>query len=300
VPEDRAEVGARASTELRPQGAFAELCLHVLAHVPLRDAGSSFAPDYLAWAIGVGATDGQARDDGARIAACLRPSSRALLHRWPALHTSLAGFHATRTRAIAELADREVDDPDLLHALQAADDPALELAHAMLALAAPTWSRIHAARIAAPLEAACCAAQPLLTRACTRVPSLTAARLELSWVLGPRGRAYADRIVVGAPAPWHDGGAAQSVVLALHEHAVRDLADRDAGGGDWADVEWWALRHVAARLVGDGELAAAHARWLAQLDLTGLVAILCERGAIDAALATRLLAEPGARAALLI
>ncbi|MBL8943550.1 MAG: hypothetical protein JNK45_10395, partial [Myxococcales bacterium] len=113
-------------------------------------------------------------------------------------------------------------------------------------------------------------------------------------------RAYADRIVVGAPAPWHDGGAAQSVVLALHEHAVRDLADRDAGGGDWADVEWWALRHVAARLVGDGELAAAHARWLAQLDLTGLVAILCERGAIDAALATRLLAEPGARAALLI
>ncbi|MBL8945442.1 MAG: hypothetical protein JNK45_19915, partial [Myxococcales bacterium] len=149
MPEDRAEVGARASTELRPQGAFAELCLHVLAHVPLRDAGSSFAPDYLAWAIGVGATDGQARDDGARIAACLRPSSRALLHRWPALHTSLAGFHATRTQAIAELADREVDDPDLLHALQAADDPALELVHAMLALAAPTWSRIHAARIAA-------------------------------------------------------------------------------------------------------------------------------------------------------
>ena len=143
------------STELRPQGAFAELCLHVLAHLPLGDAGSSFAPDYLAWAIAVGATDEQARDDGASIAACLRPSSRALLHRWCGLHSSLAGFEATRTRALAELADPEVDDRRLLRALQAADDPALELVHTMLALAAPAWSRIHATQIAPPLEAAC-------------------------------------------------------------------------------------------------------------------------------------------------
>ncbi len=283
------------SVELRPQGAFAELCLHVLAHLPLGDAGSSFAPDYLAWAIAVGATDRQACDDGTRVAACLRPSSRALLHRWPQLHTSLAGFDASRTRAIAELIDREVDDPELLHALQAADEPALELVHTMLSLAAPAWSRIHAMRIAAPLEAACGAAQPLLARACARVPSLASVRIELSWVLGPRGRAYVDRIVVGAPAAWTDGDAARSVALALHEHAVRDLA----GVGDWADVEWWALRRVAAWLVGDDELALAHARWLARLDLSGLVASLRERGAIDAALAARVLADPDGRAALL-
>lgn len=287
------------SVELRPQGAFAELCLHALAHVPLGDAGSSFAPDYLAWAIAVGATDEQARDDGARVAAHLRPSSRALLHRWPALHTSLAGFQATRTRAIAELADREVDDPGLLRALQAADDPALELLHTMLALAAPAWSRIHATLIAPTLEAACGAVAPLLAQACARVPSLATVRVELSWVLGPRGRAYADRIAVGAPAVWHAGDAATSVVLALHEHAVRDLADGGAGDGDWTDVEWWALRHVAAWLARDGELAAAHARWLARLDLSGLVASLRERGAIDAALAARVLAEPDGRTALL-
>lgn len=285
--------------ELRPQGAFAELCLHVLAHLPLGDAGASFAPDYLAWAVAVGATDEQALDDGARIAACVRPSSRPLLHRWPGLHTSLAGFDATRTRAIAELADDDVDDRGLLRALQAADDPALELVHAMLALAAPAWSRIHATMIAAPLEAACRDAQPLLARACGRVPSLHDVRVELSWTLGPRGRAYPDRIVVGAPAAWHDGDAATSIALAVHEHAVRDLADREIGAGDWADVEWWALRHVAARLDGDDELATAHARWLARLDLAGLVAILRQRGAIDAAQAERLLEVPDARAALL-
>jgi|GEM_PF-5002769 len=46
------------------------------------------------------------------------------------------------------------------------------------------------------------------------------APLWFSHALGPRGRVLGDAIVVGAPAPWHDGTIGTTVALYLHESAV--------------------------------------------------------------------------------
>lgn len=279
--------------DVRPLDPFAELCFHGLAHVPIGDAGCSFAPDYLAWAAAHGLSDDAAREDGRAIAASIGAAGRALLHAWPRLHRDLASMDATRLRALSELHAGEVADGALLAAMQRAGDPALELMHAQLSLVAPRWARVHADVIAGSLAAACAAAAEPFDLACTLAPSLAARRVELSWVLGPRGRGHPERLIVGAPAPWHDGAPDHSVVLALHEHAVRDLAR-----GDWASVEWSALRRVAG-WVRDSPLGPAHARWVGRLDLGGLLAVLSTRGRIDDRDARRLLDAPDDRAAVL-
>jgi hypothetical protein len=281
-------------TDVRPLDAFAELCFHVLASVPLDGPGSSYAPDYLAWARAQGLFDADARDDGEHIARLASTAGRELLHAWPRLHHDLAAFGHARRFALAELATTDVDDPATLAAIQRAADPALELLHARLGLALPHWTLIHARVIAPALDAACLRLRPLFAEACARVPSFVDQRIELSWVLGPRGRAHPERSIVGAPAAWHEGDDAQSVVIALHEHAVRDL-----GHGDWTTVEWFALRRVSSWLA-NGRLASAHRAWLASLDLTALVDEALARGWIDPTIATRLLAEPAARPALLV
>lgn len=284
------------SVVLRPLDAFAELCFHGLAHLPFADPGSSYAPDYVAWAATHGLSNAQTRADGEQIAALVAPGHRGLLHAWLGLHHTLDDARRTRTRSLAELEASDVDDEALLRALQRADDPALEWMHVLLGLELPAWSRAHAAAIAEPLARACETLAPLFTAACVRVPSLAGLRIELSWTLGPRARAHPDRLIVGAPAPWHDGAAAQSVVLALHEHAVRDLSV-----GDWAEVEWSALRHVSAWLAQDSSvLAQAHALWLERLDLRGLLEALQARGAIDPPIVQALLEVPQRRAQTLL
>ena len=307
MPEGRCAEGSRADaradslsacreaevTDVRPLDAFAELCFHALASVPTGDVGSSYATDYLAWAQGQGLFDEDAREDGEHVARAVGGAARGLLHAWPRLHHDLGAFARARRFALADLAAHDVEDAPTLTAIQRAADPALELLHARLGLALPRWAAVHGDIIAPALEAACARLGPLLSEACARAPSLFGRRIELSWVLGPRGRAHSERLIVGAPAPWHDGSDAQSVVIALHEHAVRDLAD-----GDWAEVEWSALRRVCSWLA-TGSLASAHAAWIACLDLRTLVDAVRTRGWIDTAIASRLLDEPAARPALL-
>lgn len=280
-------------TDVRPLDAFAELCFHALASVPLEDVGSSYAPDYLAWAQAQGLFDDDARDDGQNVARAVGATGRVLLHAWPRLHHDLAAFARTRRLGLAELTAQDVDDTPTLAAIHRAADPALELLHARLGLALPRWLAVHGEMIAPALDAACIRLGPLLAEAHTRAPSFAGHRIELSWVLGPRGRAHPERLIVGAPTSWHDGNDAQSVVIALHEHAVRDLAD-----GAWAEVEWSALRRVSVWLA-TGSLASAHAAWLARLDLRVLVDAARTRGWVDAAIAARLVGEPDARPALL-
>ncbi len=77
-------------------------------------------------------------------------------------------------------------------------------------------------------------AEPLAMALPTTLPEASIARIEAAraavpgaraplWVshaLGPRGRVLGDSIVVGAPAPWHDGTIGTTVALYLHESAV--------------------------------------------------------------------------------
>ncbi|HWB81457.1 MAG TPA: hypothetical protein VG755_41130, partial [Nannocystaceae bacterium] len=117
--------------------------------------------------------------------------------------------------------------------------------------------------------------------------------VEVAWALGPRGRGYPEHIVVGAPAAWHHAEAETTLVVALHEHHVRDRAV-----GDWAAREWSALRSLANAMIDAPDwLQAAHADWLAVLDLGELVAQ--NAGRIDATLARALVDAPMRRYELL-
>lgn len=264
------------SPTVAPLSACAELCVHALAYVPFTDPGTSYDPRYLAWARAHGLGGDAMRTDGEIVARAIGPRARALLHHWPALWPDLDALAAARTRALADLTANDVADPALLAAIRAADDPALEVFHATVALELPQWRRVHDDVVRPAMARASVDVASRLATIAEHITTLQRQTIALSWALGPRGRGYATRLVIGAPAPWHDGGPERSIVLALHEHAVRDLAQ-----GDWATVEWSALRRVASWVDAWPELQHAHAAWVARLDLRGLVATLVQRAAID-------------------
>ena len=102
-------------------------------------------------------------------------------------------------------------------------------------------------------------------------------------------------IVVGAPAAWHHAEAETTLVVALHEHHVRDRAV-----GDWAAREWSALRSLATAMIDAPDwLQATHADWLAALDLGELIAQNVAARRIDAARARALVEAPMRRCELL-
>lgn len=259
-----------------PLDACAELCFHALAHVPLADPGSSYDPRYLAWAAGFGLADAGRRADGDLVARSIGTRARPLLHHWIAVWRDLEQLAASCTRALVELGSADVADPALLASIHATGDAALEVFHTSIALDLDAWRALHRDVVAPAMDRATSVVAPMLVSVAQRVPTLQSQTIALSWVLGPRGRGHPTRLVVGAPAAWHDGTPEQSVVIALHEHAVRDLAR-----GDWASVEWSALCRVADWVAAWPELRRAHERWVARLDLGSLSDTLRRRDVID-------------------
>lgn len=258
-----------------PTSDFTELVTSLWAHLPIATTGDLHAPALVRWWQAQDLDDDVrallVRDAPVLTAAWRARPERDAWHAWAELFADLARFAGARARALAELAPADVDAPALLAALR--DDPAAELVHADLAIWAPSFARVHRDVIAPALIGACRAAAPWLAQASARMPSLADHRVELAWSLGPHGRGLPGRIVVGAPARWHDGDPIHPAVMAMHEHAVRDLAV-----GDHAAREWSALVRVARLFAGsDDPLAAAHARWCRGLDLRDLVAALAPR-----------------------
>lgn len=275
-----------------------ELCFHVLAHVPIDGPGNTFDPRYLDWLARRGDEPredrARMREDGELLAAALAAEpQRELVHRLPELYRDETPWR----RALAELDADDVADPATLAAMQRSEGAAFELAHAMLGLAHPHHHLRWVTELAPALAQVRDALARLLAGAGPLSSSLLAQRIELSWALGPRGRAFERRIVVGAPASWHDGELAGSAVIALHEHFVRDRGG-DASG--WAEREWAALCGLAQAIVGEAPvLVHAHARWLAGLDLRSLLEAVAAAAAIPPTLAARLADAPHDRAALL-
>ncbi|MBX7082435.1 MAG: hypothetical protein K1X88_24730 [Nannocystaceae bacterium] len=266
-----------------------ELALHVLAHVPLRDAGSLFDPAYLQWTATLGLHEPTLHHDGAVIAGLVAHGPDAPIHRVPLLFAALSGFERVRARTLAELAPADVDDAALLATLQSAPHPGFELLWLGCALALPRWRAVFDQTLAPSLQQAAAALRERLQS--VAVPSLHATTVQLSSVLGPRGRGFPDAIVVGAPAPWHGGELDHVAMMVLHEHAVRDLAPADA---DWATAEFAALVCVADWLAsGPAALAVAHRRWVDALALTAMIATLRQTARLDDATATAL--QHGAR-----
>jgi hypothetical protein len=277
--------------------AFTDLVLHVLAHVSVPGPEDLFEPRYVAWATGETPPELQTRlrADADVIAHRWTSADGLAMQAWPDLHDDWSAFVATRARGLGDVRAHEVARPDVLSQLQSCAPAIVELVHAELGLLAPWFATFHASVIAPAVASVLPEVDEVLGDAAALVPSLARERVELAWSLGPRGRGLAARIVVGAPAPWNDVTPATTAVIALHEHAVRR-----AESSEWAAAEWAALRELAyAMRRAPAPLRSAHAGWLESLELSGLVAVLRARGAIDGGLAARIVAEPPARAKLL-
>jgi hypothetical protein len=276
VPEDAA---ARMSSRLAIADRFAQLVAHVLAHVPLAEQpGNLHDARYVAWARERMPANACAllEHDAALIGERWRSDRRLdVLHGVFELQGDLDEFRRTAARTLAELEMHEVRSPTLLALLR---DPAIapiaELLHTTLALLVDDYA-LTLAGLAPQLESARESVEPILDRLAAIVPGFEHARVELVWALGVHGRAFPDRILVGAPAAWSGCSAARQAVLAAHEHCVRaSVAD------DYLGSEWDALVGLA-RIVGgsnDPELRDAHARWLAELDLDELLRGVVARG----------------------
>lgn len=283
---------------LEPTGDFTDLVLHVLAHVPLAGAGSVHDPRYVAW------MRGRAPDELERLvhedAAVLGRAwsggrEPEVVHGWPELFPTIAALRACAMDELQGLGVAQVHDPGVLARIVAADRPELELFHATLCAVAPWYARWHAAEVEPALRRGVEQVRPWIEPAVRVVPSLADARIELAWALGSRGRGFAARIVVGAPAPWHDLDARMPVVLAMHEQSVID-----SGHASYLHAEWAALTGLAARMsAAPPALREAHGRWLASLELRPLLAPLHAAGRISVEQRAALQHEREGRAALL-
>lgn len=198
---------------------FTQLALHVLAHVPRDGPGDLLDRRHVEWSARVLPPRAQAllTADAATLAALWRSDPALdILDALPDLHTSLDAFRRTAARALADLRPADVAGPPLLRALQRLG-PAGELMHATLGLLAPAFARVHA-ELGPALLRGRDELRPWLAALCEHVPDLAAARVELVWALGPRGRALPARLLVGCPG--HLTDAATPAIVAAHEHAV--------------------------------------------------------------------------------
>lgn len=258
----------------RPCSDWTELCVLVLASFPVQDASNLFEPARVryarAWLAGSDAwPDPEASRALAHLYEASLPASRAL-HALPLLLPSLEAFAPLRARPFAEAAEALPRSP-VVDSLRALPSALVELCWAELGLLAHGVRRWRE-REGLALAQSCCdgLAQwaPVLEEA---MPEAREAQLEVSALLGTHGRGLGDRVLVGAPAPWHEGDVGNAAVWALHERAVQ-RSGAEHPRGTHARVELEALRSVAraVRERGTAELALAHARWLEALALEPL------------------------------
>lgn len=280
---------------LQPADDFTQLALHVLAHVPRSGPADLFDRRHVAAAARLFSPSARAllADDAATLAALWRGAPVLdVLDALPALHASLAALRRTVARPLADLVPADVAAPPLLRALQRLG-PAGELVHALLGLLVDEFAAVHAAHLEPALARGRDALRPWLARLAEHVPGLAAARVELVWALGPRGRALPDRILVGCPGHLTDPAAA--AVLAAHEHAVCTSGQVDHVRGEWSAL----VRLARALRPAPDPLRDAHARWLASLDLDALLAAAAAADLVTPADAAALRARAADRAALL-
>lgn len=264
---------------VEPTSDFTELVLHVLAHVPVGGAGCLHDPRYVAWMRGRAPVElEQLLHDDAEVLARAWEGGRMpeVVHAWPELLGTIAELRACAMLELRALAPAQVRTPAVLAGIVGVDAPEVELLHATLCALAPWFARWRAAEVEPALVRSMADMMPWLAAAEHVLPSLRAARIELAWALGPRGRGLPTRILVGAPAPWHDLDARFPVVLAMHEQSVID-----SGHASYVKGEWAALTGLAARMrAAPAELREAHVRWLASLELSPLLAPLHAVGRI--------------------
>lgn len=268
---------------------FTQLVFHALAHVGRAGPGDLFDGTYVAWARSTFAPAVQRllEEDAAVLAALWRGEPGLdVLDALPELHGSLAAFVRTAGRGLAAVTAEEVARPEVLRALQGLG-AAGELVHATLGLLAREFARVHDERIAPRLVEEVGGIEEALAGLAAYVPGLAEARVEVVWALGARGRAMPGRILIGrAPC---------APIVAAHEVAVCA-----SGQVEHVRAEWAALVRLAGWLRGaPAGPREAHARWLAGLELAGLVERAIAAGLVAAEDGGRVVRERERRAGLL-
>lgn len=284
---------------------FTQLALHSLAHLPLPGPERLLDPAYLAWSSASLPEDARGpieRDAELLARQCGGTSRGMLLQAAPELFEDIAQLRASARLDLVELSAADVAAPALLASYRSSAIDTVELWRAAVALAAPAfaaaWHEDLLPRCTDALEAV----RGPLEDARRLHPALSDARVEFAWPLGPRGRAFARRIVVGVPGDW--GGLAPEVpaVVALHEAAVRAHGRRLEGDSQdrYVRAEWAALVDVCERIGrAPRPLRDAHAEWLGALALEPLCREAAERGLVSEEAAAHVADRPLERAALL-
>lgn len=279
---------------LPPTDDFTALVLHLLAHLRLAGPGNSYDRRYVAW-VRAHATPQHVEvlGEGAQaLEAAWGEPTPMLVHAWPQLLDSIAALLEHGPAGLAALAPEHARAPAILRALGRLEPAPVRRMHALTLELAPEFARLHRQRVEPELLEAARSLEPWWEPALAVLPSLEGSRVELAHALGPRGRVYGDRIVVGAPVPWTGMDPRISVVLLLHERAVHDSAHPEH-----ALAEWEALTGLSVRMrEAPAALQQAHAAWLASLELAPLLEALRDRGRIHAAIHDRLLRSPEHRA----
>jgi hypothetical protein len=285
---------------------YTQLAFHGLAHLPIAGPARLYHEDYVEWSrehLAEPARVPIERDAAILTGLYTQTSGSAILQSIPELHADIAQLRLGAARDLDELTPADVLAPSLLALLQRSELPIVELFRAVIALAAPAyegaWHGWLRAQCADGLEAV----RAPLDEARQLSPELAIAKVELVWALGPRGRAFPERIVVGVPGGWGDLSPALPAILALHEASVR-ARSRELHDADDTDryvrAEWAALRELAGAMRhASPELRETHARWLGSLGLGALCAAAAHRDLCTLEEAEAIATQPAERVKLL-
>jgi hypothetical protein len=251
---------------VRPAPAAREWVLHGLACLPLgRHPATLHEPAYLDAAARTlpRGCDDALRADGPAIAARMSAGRADILHALPAAFASIDAL----LRCAMAPADHALVgvSREILSACITADPDGTEWFLLDLALGARSFEAHHRLAIEPSLHEACARIAPVLERACEIDPSLRACEIELSSVLGRRGRAFGrSTLLAGAPGKWSGHSDEHVAIQLLHERAVQTASD-----ADYVRAEWDALTSLALRVEGTA-LHDAHAGWIRGIDLRPL------------------------------
>jgi len=209
------------------------------------------------------------REDGPLLGARFVASDLVAWHALPTAFESASELRSfAKSLTLADRAQKRLVAECLRRDAEATEWFALDLAYASRA-----FERGYAKVLRPLLEQGCAAFEPVLDRAIIIDPALDRFDVELSAILGGRGRALdRDRLFTGAITPWSDHDLEHSAVQLLHERAVRG-----AGDVDYVCAEWTALVELARRVDGT-EFERAHQAWVARHELRPLVEQAIARG----------------------
>jgi hypothetical protein len=257
-----------------------ECVFHVLAFVDTQSPGNIFNREYQTWCRTT-LPESAWRcldDDGPVLSALPGAASTEAWALWllPLCFNTLEDFLHDASRDVSAVDTSYVADVQCHRAVTflAQKHPVLvELLRADLALVGKVFARSFATEKERVCSEALRRCDPWIEEAQKLVSSLDWGSVRFSAALGRNGRSLMGNIVVGVPSPWHEGTPEETVLYALHEHAVIEAAKvlnecedvPKTSFETWHTTEKLAL-HALQEIVRNSALQSPHERWASRFD----------------------------------